>query len=115
MNLKMLSETSPIILHKDINLMKFKNNLNFFLASHICEAKKKFRLFLNFIRFISLCSIMGLVSLNILRFIQAVVYKTYLFISLLYNILPIFLLMGMPPGTLCKLPLGILVCHSVIA
>ena len=39
MNLKVSSETSPrILLEKDINLMRFRNNLNFF-SSHIYMIK----------------------------------------------------------------------------
>lgn len=69
---------------------------------NICVGKK-FRLFLNFIRFMSFSSgILGLVSLAVLRYIQAVAYTCNLLVSLLYNIPPISQLMGMPPGALCK-------------
>ena len=69
----------------------------------MCDWGKKFRLFLNFIRFTSFsCSILGLVSLAVLRYIQAVAYTCNFLLSLLYNIPPISQLMGTPPGALCK-------------
>lgn len=54
------------------------------------------------------------VSLNILRFIQAVVYRCYLFVSL-YSIIPVFLLMSMFSDAWYKLLLGILSCHTAVA
>lgn len=57
----------------------------------------------------------GTVSLNILKFIQAVVFRYYLFVSLLYNIIPVFLLIGMFSEARYKLLLGILSCHTAVA